>query len=157
MSDLHFGAQVRDVVLPGAGCARGGEKMSEERRGNLTWRRLWKKTEPEAGNGSKPRLPSLPICRHRLNAVGMRLGRSNRENIDRVYQTGSSVDLALTMGPQAACHLVSRQSWEVDWPPPPLLFSGSWLGNTILFVKWLISPGVKRSFPERVTSETGLT
>ena len=71
MSDLHFGAQVRDVALPGAGYASGGEEMSEERRGDLTWRRLWKKIEPEAGSGSKPMLPSLPICRHRLNAVGM--------------------------------------------------------------------------------------
>ena len=38
MSDSHFGAQARDVVLPGAGHANDGEEMSEERSGSLTWR-----------------------------------------------------------------------------------------------------------------------
>lgn len=49
MSDSHFGAQARDVVLSGAGHASDGEEMSEERSGSLTWRRLWKRIEQKLG------------------------------------------------------------------------------------------------------------
>ena len=49
MSDSHFGAQARDVVLPGAGHASDEEEMSEETSGGLTWRRLWKRMEQKLG------------------------------------------------------------------------------------------------------------
>lgn len=53
MSDSHFRAQARDVVLSGAEHASDGEEMSDMEK-------TLEEDRAEAGNGSKPMFPSLP-------------------------------------------------------------------------------------------------
>ena len=78
MSDSHFGAQARDVVLPGAGHANDGEEMSEERSGSLTWRRLWKRTEQKLGMVQNQFSDFAKLMAPSQSGWHVTLGRSDR-------------------------------------------------------------------------------